>query len=224
MLPISPALIALTLSGSLGTADVAALIESRMPHWLGTDSLHWSLASPWAPLAMPPGAAEVRLVPPSGTLRPGMVSCLVQVVDSDGRPLRTAAAAVRCERVGAGLRLRRAARAGEVLTEADFERTHAVLPSGDRPLSEPSDAVGKRLRRTLAQDSWLTPAALEAPPVVARGAALRVSAHSESFVVRFQAVAQQEAALGQVIRARGPRAGSLVRVRITGPGLAELVP
>jgi len=216
-------ILAVAMAGTLSEADLARLAAERLPATLGADSLRWTVANPWASMPVPAGATDVRLTLPPGEPRPGVVSCAVQVT-AHGRILTSVNAALRCERVGTGLRVRRGVRVGEVLTASDVTGVRGVLPPGERPLAEERLAEGMRVRRTLAADAWLTPSCVERAPVVKRDAPLEVRAEMASMVVRFQARAQQEGGLGDLIRARGPGRGALLTVRVTGPGTAELVP
>lgn len=220
---LTPMVLAVTLSGSLGGADVRRLLDEQLPHTMGQDSLRWTLTSPWSPLKLPAGANGVRLVKPGGETRPGVISCIVQVVFDD-LVLRSASIAVRGDRVGRGVRSRRAVRAGEILVTSDLEEFWGVLPAGDRPVMSAADLDGQRVRRSLPEGGWLTPSVVERAPAVKVGAPLEILAASASLQVRFQAVAQQEGLVGDVIRVRGPRPNSLLRARITGPGLALLIP
>jgi flagella basal body P-ring formation protein FlgA len=223
MNPCFALILALGLSGSLSESDLQRLANERLPRAQGGDSLSWTVANPWPSLQVPAGATEVRVTVPPGEPRPGVVTCAVQVL-SHGRVLRAANAALRCERVGTGLRVSRALRAGEILEDSDLLAVREALPGGERPVDDPARAVGMRLRRFLPARAWLTPEVLERPPVVKRNTPVEVLARMQAVSIRFQAQAQQEGGLGEVIRARGPGRGALLRVRVTGPGLAELVP
>ncbi|HVP38441.1 MAG TPA: flagellar basal body P-ring formation chaperone FlgA [Candidatus Saccharimonadales bacterium] len=220
---LSVLLLVSALSGPLRGPELVRLAREQLPGTLGADSLRWTLANPWPALALPAGADEVRLSAPPGGFRPGVVPCEVQVLGA-GQVLAAAGAALRCERIGPGLRLGRAVRAGEVIQPPDVQCVRGVLPAGDRPLSDPALAGGRRARRTLPEGAWLTPDCVERTPVVKRNSPLEVHAEMQSVVIRFRAQAQQEGGLGEVILARGPGRGALLSVRVTGPGQAELVP
>jgi flagella basal body P-ring formation protein FlgA len=216
-------LVLMNLAGSITAADVGRLLDSQLPHTLGADSLHWSLANPWAPMGVPAGATDLRVSAPPGEPRPGVEPLVIQIL-RDGEVLRAQNIAVRCDRVGAAVRLRRARPLGSLLAAEDLETVTAALPPGPRPLFDAVDATGLRLRRSLPAGAWLSDACVERVPAVRRGAGLEVRAETGALVVRFQAVAQQEGRPGDVIAARGPRPKGLIHVRVLGPGLAELVP
>ncbi len=220
---LTPILLAMSLSGSLGAGEVRRLLDEQLPRTMGQDSIRWTLTSPWSALKLPAGANGVRLVKPEAGIRPGVISCIVQVVQDD-QVLRSASVAVRGDRVGRGVRVRRAVRSGEIVSASDLEESWGVLPQGERPVMTASDLEGQRLRRSLSEGGWVTPAAVEQAPVVKVGAPLEIMAASAALRVRFQGVAQQEGLIGDVIRVRGPRPNNLLRARITGPGMALLVP
>ncbi len=222
MMALAP-LLAMTLGGTLGSADLSRLLQEQLPGSAGPDSLRWSVSSAWTPVAFPPGTQEVRVRLPEGPARTGMRAATVQFL-RDGRVLTSAPAGLRCERVGDALRVLRPVQVGEVLTPEDVQVEHGALPTGERPLSDPGAVVGQRVRRALPAEAFLLPSSLQPVPVVTRGTPLEVRAESNSFVLRFSAQAQQDGAVGEVIRARGPGRGSLLQVRVTGPAQAVLVP
>ena len=221
---ILPIFLVLALAGGpVSEAEVLRLALPGLPRTLGADSLRWSLASPWGSLQVPAGATGLRLVRPPGTVRPGLVPCSVQVLRG-AEVLRSAQVALRADRVGASVRLVHAGRSGQYLAADDLDLAWGVLPLGERPLADPAHAVGMRLMRSLPEGSWLPGSYLQPRPVVLKGQSLLVEAGGPGMILRFTSVAQQDGGPGQVISARGPRAGSLLKVKIVSAGMAELVP
>jgi flagella basal body P-ring formation protein FlgA len=216
-------LLLVSLTGSVTQADMERLLGAQLPRAAGEDSLRWTLTTGWPELALPKGATGLELAAPPGEPRTGVMPCMLRITGG-GEVLRAVPFAVRCERVGRGLKLLRAVPAGALLTSDDFELATGAMPQGERPIASDEDALAHRARRSLPRGAWLTAGSLERTPLVRNGAPLTVIAGTASMVVRFQAVAQGQGALGQVIRARGPRPGALLNVKLTGPGMAELVP
>jgi flagella basal body P-ring formation protein FlgA len=101
--------------------------------------------------------------------------------------------------------LRRSLRAGEVIGAADLEtRPHASTGLPYDYLTDPMQAAGFTVRRTLPAGSVLTGAALEHPTVVERGALVTLVSGSGSVRVKSEGVALEPARLNQRIRVRSP--------------------
>src|SRR5437867_2390400 len=97
--------VALSLGGSLTRADLLHLASAQLPATLGQDSLRWTPAYGWSPLALPPGVSQARLVAPAGEPRPGLWAFTLELVGAENEVLRAVPLAMRCQRFGDGLKL-----------------------------------------------------------------------------------------------------------------------
>ena len=84
-------------------------------------------------------------------------------------------------------------------------------------------AGAAQFRRALPEGAWITASDVAQPLVVKRGQPLEVRTAGPGMQLHLQSEALQDGELGQIIRARGPRPGATVKVRIVSAGLAELV-
>lgn len=139
---------------------------------------------------------------------------------ADRRHAGEAEAIVRVEAECA--RARRDLERGTLLAAGDFELVRgdigrAVL----RPC--PTDLVGSRLLRGLAEGEVVSPAAVMVSPLVRSGDAVVTRVRVPGVEVSGRAVASQSGALGDVIRVVNTESGRALRARVTGRGEVEVI-
>ncbi|WP_129482174.1 flagellar basal body P-ring formation chaperone FlgA [Pseudomonas hydrolytica] len=89
-------------------------------------------------------------------------------------------------------------------------------------LTDPTQAIGKKLTRQLNSDQIITPAHLQVAEVVRRGDQVVISASGGTVNVRMPGEALTEGAPGQQINVRNLRSQRVIRARVVGPGQVEV--
>jgi flagella basal body P-ring formation protein FlgA len=107
---------------------------------------------------------------------------------------------------------------GATLTAADVavvRRSSASLPYDY--LSDATQVLGRTMRRTQAEGSVVTAAALELPEVVRRGELVTVTSGNAEISVKSEGIALEAARLGQKLKVRSP-SGRVIEGTAEGPG------
>lgn len=89
-------------------------------------------------------------------------------------------------------------------------------------VSDPAQAIGKKLTRPAQVDQVLTPAQLQQAESVRRGDQVVIAARSGGINVRMQGEALSGGTLGQQISVRNLSSQRVVRARVIGPGQVEV--
>src|SRR5690606_34401706 len=89
-------------------------------------------------------------------------------------------------------------------------------------ITDPTQAVGKKLTRPVQADQVLTPAQLQLAESVRRGDQVVISARSGGISVRMQGEALSGGTLGQQISVRNLSSQRVVRARVVGHGQVEV--
>ena len=89
-------------------------------------------------------------------------------------------------------------------------------------ISDPHQAIGRKLTRSLQADQVLTPAILQLAEIVRRGDQVVITARSGGISVRMQGEALSGGSSGQQISVRNLSSQRVVRARVTGPGQVEV--
>lgn len=89
-------------------------------------------------------------------------------------------------------------------------------------ISDPQQAIGRKLTRSLQADQVLTPAILQLAESVRRGDQVVITARSGGISVRMQGEALSGGSSGQQISVRNLSSQRVVRARVTGPGQVEV--
>ena len=89
-------------------------------------------------------------------------------------------------------------------------------------ISDPEQAIGKKLTRPLQADQVLTPNILQVAESVRRGDQVVIAARSGGINVRMQGEALSGGTLGQQINVRNLSSQRVVRARVKGPGQVEV--
>ena len=116
----------------------------------------------------------------------------------------------------------RALQRGDSLTADDLKiEARDVLAPGSPALTRLDDAIGKNLRRPLAENTVLTASVVEFPILIRRGDRISISSHNGGIAVRANAEALDNGRYGERIRARNLQAEKVIEVTVTGPGEGE---
>ena len=89
-------------------------------------------------------------------------------------------------------------------------------------MTDPEQAIGKKMTRTGQADQVLTPAQVQQAESVRRGDQVVISARSGSISVRMQGEALSGGTLGQQINVRNLGSQRVVKARVTGPGQVQV--
>ncbi len=112
----------------------------------------------------------------------------------------------------------------ESITADAFEVVNGELPAiALRRVPSPDEVVGLKARRAIARGEALTSAVLMMPPVVRSGEEVTVKVAIGTVQVTGVAVASGSGQTGDVIRVMQPRSRRLVKARILGPGVVEVI-
>ena len=100
------------------------------------------------------------------------------------------------------------------------ERDVAQLRQGY--LTDPAQAIGKKLTRQLPSDQVLAPNHLQVAEAIRRGDQVVISTSSGTVNVRMPGEALSDGAPGQQIKVRNLRSQRVIRARVVGPGQVEV--
>ena len=144
------------------------------------------------------------------------------VLTSDG--VRRGAAVATLQVQARFARATKAIARDESITQDGFEVVNGELPAiALRRVPAPNEVVGLKARRAIARGEALTSAVLMMPPVVRSGEEVTVKVAIGSVEVTGVAVASGSGQAGDVIRVTQPRSRRLVKARIVGPGVVEVI-
>lgn len=162
---------------------------------------------------------------------------LTASLESPAQPLGRVTVRVRCEGsapwtvfVPAQVRLfrqvvviSRPLKRENVLTEQDLslvERDVGLLNQGY--LTDPGQAIGKKLTRPMLPDQILAPVHLQQAEVIRKGDQVVITARGAAVSVRMPGEALSDGAPGQQIRVRNQRSQRVIKARVVGPGQVEV--
>jgi flagellar basal body P-ring formation protein FlgA len=109
---------------------------------------------------------------------------------------------------------------GDVILDSSVTERQVVRKSGEQRLFGESreDVVGKVARRTLLRGEAIVPSALRELSVVIQGRTYPLIYKSDILSITGTGVPLQSAAAGQVINARNPDTGAIVKARVRDDG------
>ncbi|MFM7272813.1 MAG: flagellar basal body P-ring formation chaperone FlgA [Gammaproteobacteria bacterium] len=113
---------------------------------------------------------------------------------------------------------------GTILSASDLRVEERDSLAANQPVLERiEDAVGQGLRRPLAPNTILGPAALESPVLVRRGERITVSVRSGGISVSTVAEALRDGRKGERIQARNLQSRRTIDLTFTGAGQGEIL-
>ncbi len=112
---------------------------------------------------------------------------------------------------------------GALLTENDIQLEEKEISRlGYGYVSDPAQAVGKALRRSVTPGTVLTPNAMTAPRVVERGQTVVIVATGGGIEVRMAGEALSDGALNDRIRVRNTKTRRIVEGVVSSPGVVQV--
>lgn len=112
---------------------------------------------------------------------------------------------------------------GQTITEDDVEiKRHWVSSSLNHPLTDLAAVVGQEATATIKRGSSITRRDVRARIVVRRGQSIEVHCKSGALLIKTVATAMGQGGVGESIRVRNEKSKKSYRVRIIGPGKAEI--
>ena len=113
---------------------------------------------------------------------------------------------------------------GALLTAADIELVEKdVSRLGYGFIADPSNAVGKELRRSVTAGTVMTPHHLAAPHIVERGQTVVIVANSGGIEVRMAGEALADGAHNDRIRVRNNKTRRIVEGTVSAPGVVQVL-
>lgn len=112
---------------------------------------------------------------------------------------------------------------GERIT-ADLLTPQSVQINASRRgvMTDPEQAIGMEVRRSINAGTLITPDILSAPDAVARGDHVIITAKSGSFSVRSRGKALANASIGEQVLVENLRSSRTVKAQVVGPGQVEI--
>lgn len=190
---------------SVARENVVRAVEEALAGEIGAQE-RVRILSVGLPGTVPSGDLQLRVNLPDGPI-PSPTTLWVDVF-SDGHRAGRAWARVEVFRGRPTLLLVRNVRRGQVLTAEDVEVRAGEAPWG--ALSDPADAVGKRMVRALRANSALLERDLEAVPVVDRGDTVLLVAKVGGVMASVPGKALESAGVGEMVRVENLSSGQTV--------------
>ena len=86
------------------------------------------------------------------------------------------------------------------------------------------EVIGLQIRRPIGAGQYLRPADLVRPPLVRRGASVRIALETAGLSVSGSAVAMDSGAEGEVIRVQNTTSHALIYAKVVGPDRVQITP
>lgn len=196
-------------------ASLRRYVDAHFPlHYanLEVEDVHYN-----GPYSIPVGKTVLRFGPDQ-YIFPGRVS-LSMVVSVDGEEiLRTQVRA----RVSADVRVlmtRRALRKGDIVDRDDLDSVVVRMDSDGRGLiADVMDAIGKEVRKPIAEKALLKDSMLEAPPLIRRGDPVVVMVQTRNLTVTSTGEARSDGRPGDVVRVITNMSRKELKGRVTESG------
>jgi flagella basal body P-ring formation protein FlgA len=172
------------------------------------------------PGLVPDGELTLSVCEPEGDLAPA--STIWVDVLSGGRKSGRAWARVEVSRSRAVVVLARGARKGDVVRSEDLE---VRTPKGAPPrsaLTDPGDAVGKRLVRSLPAGAPLSAGDVAVQPLVEKGDLVRLVVKVGSVTATTTGRAAESGRAGDQVRVENPASGRVVQGTLLESGIVEV--
>lgn len=178
------------------------------------------VASVGLPGPVPEGALGFVVDVPEGDL--SAPTTVYVDVTSDGRKVGRAWARVEASDASTVVVLTRSVRKGEVLADGDVALAPPRGATRGRALVEPTEAVGKRLVRSLSAGLPVSAADLEVPPAVEKGDLVRLVARVGGVTATAPGKALEEGRPGEGLRVENLASGRVLQGILRERGVVDV--
>ena len=113
---------------------------------------------------------------------------------------------------------------GHILRESDVYKSRkdlSRLPFGY--ITQPSDVIGKQLKRSIQAGRILSPSQLNNPLVIKRGDIISLQSLNRGFSVSMKGVAMVNGAIGDNIRVKNTSSKRIVEGKVIKPGIVMII-
>jgi flagella basal body P-ring formation protein FlgA len=139
-----------------------------------------------------------------------------------GKRIGSAVATVRV--VATHVRATRALARNQQILPADVEEVEAeLIDQPMRRLPSLDDAIGARLRRSVAAGEPITAAVIEVPAAVKSGDEVRVTVRVGAVEAESKGIASGSGYVGDIVRVLNPGSRRPLKARVTAPGRVEII-
>lgn len=118
--------------------------------------------------------------------------------------------------------VRRSLRRGAIICADDLELTTLDVSRISDPLFSLADVVGKQVARSLRAGQVVERKNVEYPPLVKKGAFVKIIARRGGMLLTAIGIALQDGQLDEVIRVQNSSSQKEIRARVSGSGLVEV--
>ena len=176
--------------------------------------------SPPQPFILPAGSIQIEVIPAVRDIVGSRHFTLVYRVN--GRTVKNLAVRgkllVEADVVVAQQPLRR----GAIISERDVDVTTLDISRLRDPLFSLADVVGKRVARSVRAGQVIERKNVEFPPLVKKGAFVRIVARRGAMLLTAIGIARQDGQLEEIIRVQNSRSNKEIRARVVGPDQVEV--
>lgn len=118
---------------------------------------------------------------------------------------------------------KRTVQRGAILSADQVQmQTHEVLSLSRGYFGDGTQVIGQQASRNLKANTLLHPGMIEAPQLIKRGDAVRITADGGRIAVRTQGIALQNGTEGASVQVRNPRSGRVVTGVVTARGTVSV--
>jgi flagella basal body P-ring formation protein FlgA len=110
----------------------------------------------------------------------------------------------------------------DIITETQFHMDLLDLSTLKTPCLQPTQVVGKKLLRNINAGTVIDLAFIEIPPVVKKGAAVKIISRKNGLELTATGIAKTDGQQGQVIKVTNTSSAKDIFCRVTAPGLVEV--
>lgn len=113
-------------------------------------------------------------------------------------------------------------RNGDIVAETQIRMDPRDLSTLRAPCLQLSQVLGKKLLRSIKAGSAIELAALELPPVVKKGALVKILSQKNGLELTATGIAKSDGQQGEVIKVKNASSEKEIFCRVTAPGLVEV--
>lgn len=186
---------------------------------------------PQAQFKFTPQATIKDTILPTGELRVEVIPSLEQVIGSrrftliyrvDGRTVENVSISGKLEVLAEIAVAQRNLRRGTIISADDVNLTLLDISKIDQPFYALADVVGQKVIRSVRAASVLEGKNLDAPPLVQKGAFVKLIARRGRMLLTATGIAMEEGKMGEMIRVRNSASQKEVLARVIGRDQVEV--